>query len=81
MTEHLTDDGLAPDTPVRFRAKRSMGELVNSVTGTSLDPEQMWAMTDCASRVVVMQMEGQEPCQQRILSFAVVRYMPVMAVL
>jgi len=41
----LTDDDFLPGT-VRFRAKRSMGELVNTVTGTSLDPEQLWAMTD-----------------------------------
>lgn len=47
----LTDDDLAADAPVRFRAKRSMGELVNSVTGTSLDPEQMWAMTDYPSAI------------------------------
>jgi len=40
----ITDDDLVVGQPVRFQAKRSMAELVNSISGTYPDPDQLWAM-------------------------------------
>ena len=42
----ITDDDLVVGAPVKYRAKRSQGELVNAVSGTSPDPAKLWAMTD-----------------------------------
>lgn len=42
----ITDDDLVVGAPVRYRERRSMGELVNTVSGTSPDPAKLWAMTD-----------------------------------
>lgn len=46
----ITDDDLVAGAPVKYRAKRSMGELVNAVSGTSPDPELLWSMTDYATQ-------------------------------
>lgn len=40
----LTDDDLVIGQPVRWQAKRSMSELVNSISGTYPEREQLWAM-------------------------------------
>lgn len=39
----FTDDDLIDGAPVNYRAKRSMSELINSVYGTYLSREQLWA--------------------------------------
>lgn len=42
----ITDDDIVVDAgePVRWQAKRSMSELVNSISGTHPDPGQLWSM-------------------------------------
>lgn len=40
----FTDDDLIASAPVRFRAKRSQSELVNSVSGNFPDPGNLWSM-------------------------------------
>jgi len=40
----ITDDDLVVGEPVRWQAKRSMSELVNSISGTHPDPGQLWSM-------------------------------------
>jgi len=40
----ITDDDLVVGQPVQWQAKRSMSELVNSISGTYPDKEQLWAM-------------------------------------
>lgn len=40
----ITDDDLVMGQPVRWQAKRSMSELVNSISGTYPEREQLWAM-------------------------------------
>lgn len=40
----ITDDDLVVREPVRWQAKRSMSELVNSISGTHPDPSQLWSM-------------------------------------
>lgn len=40
----ITDDDFIVGADFKFRAKRSMGDLVNSVTGNFPDPDQMWSM-------------------------------------
>lgn len=40
----ITDDDLITTSPVRWRARRSMGDLVNAVTGNFPDPDQYWSM-------------------------------------
>lgn len=40
----LTDADLIVGQPVRWQAKRSMSELVNSISGTYPEREQLWAM-------------------------------------
>lgn len=39
----FTDDDLVVGEPVRFKKKRSMAELVNSVGGTYPEPSNMWS--------------------------------------
>lgn len=40
----ITDDDLISTAPVRWRARRSMSDLVNSVAGNFPDPDQLWSM-------------------------------------
>jgi hypothetical protein len=40
----ITDDDLISTSPVRWRARRSMGDLVNAVSGNFPDPSQYWSM-------------------------------------
>lgn len=40
----ITDDDLISTAPVRWRARRSMSDLVNSVAGNFPDPNQLWSM-------------------------------------
>ncbi len=40
----ITDDDFIVGAPFQFRAKRSMAEIVNSVSGNSPDPAQLWSM-------------------------------------
>ncbi|WP_349366787.1 MAG: phage tail protein [Nitratireductor rhodophyticola] len=40
----ITDDDLVVGEQVRWQAKRSMSELVNSISGTHPDPGQLWSM-------------------------------------
>ena len=40
----ITDADLVVGQPVRWQAKRSMSELVNSISGTYPEREQLWAM-------------------------------------
>ncbi|MCC5777843.1 hypothetical protein H7H48_02175 [Nitratireductor sp. B36] len=40
----ITDDDIVVGEPVRWQAKRSMAELVNSISGTHPDPSQLWSM-------------------------------------
>ncbi|KQZ81868.1 hypothetical protein ASD64_08905 [Mesorhizobium sp. Root157] len=40
----FTDDDLITTAPVRYRAKRSQSELVNSVSGNFPDPDNLWSM-------------------------------------
>ncbi|MFC5584429.1 phage tail protein [Nitratireductor kimnyeongensis] len=40
----ITDVDLVVGEPVRWQAKRSMAELVNSISGTHPDPSQLWSM-------------------------------------
>ena len=39
----FTDDDLIASEPLQFRKHRSMGELVNSVSGTYQEPANMWS--------------------------------------
>lgn len=39
----FTDDDLIDGQPVRYRARRSMSDLVNSVSGNFIDISQVWA--------------------------------------
>lgn len=39
----FTDDDLIDGAPVRYRARRSMSDLVNSVSGNFIDRSQLWA--------------------------------------
>lgn len=41
----LTDDDLVVGEKVRFQARRAMGELVNSVSGTFPNPDNQWGPT------------------------------------
>jgi len=45
----LTDDDLVVGEPVRFQARRSMDELVNSVSGTFPNPDNQWGPTSYES--------------------------------
>lgn len=40
----FTDDDLIITAPVKYRAKRSQSELVNSVSGNFPDPDNLWSM-------------------------------------
>lgn len=40
----ITDDDLISTAPVRWRARRSMSDLVNSVAGNFPHPDQLWSM-------------------------------------
>src|SRR5690606_25756702 len=40
----LTDDDLVDGAPVRFRKTRSMGEVVNSISGNYPEPEEFWGV-------------------------------------
>lgn len=40
----FTDDDLITTAPVKYRAKHSQSELVNSVSGNFPDPENLWSM-------------------------------------
>lgn len=42
----FTDDDLIATAPVRWQAKRSMSELVNSVAGKVASPDEVWSMID-----------------------------------
>lgn len=48
----ITDDDLVVGEPVRWQAKRSMSELVNSISGTHPDPGQLWSMVGYESIVL-----------------------------
>lgn len=48
----ITDDDLVVGEPVRWQAKRSMSELVNSISGTHPDPGQLWSMAGYESIVL-----------------------------
>ncbi|MDQ1183589.1 phage tail protein [Agrobacterium larrymoorei] len=39
----FTDEDIIASEPLRFRKRRSMGELVNSVSGTYQEPGNMWS--------------------------------------
>lgn len=43
IVETFTDDDLITTEPVRFQRRRSMAELTNSVSGTYLDPGNLWS--------------------------------------
>ncbi|TDW21077.1 uncharacterized protein DUF1983 [Rhizobium azibense] len=43
IVETFTDDDLIADEPVRFQRRRSMADLVNSVSGTYPEPENLWS--------------------------------------
>lgn len=40
----LTDDDLIVGAPVKFRRHRSMGEIVNSISGNYTNPDELWSM-------------------------------------
>lgn len=40
----ITDDDLISTAPCRWRARRSMSDLVNSVAGNFPDPDQLWSL-------------------------------------
>ena len=42
----FTDDDLIATAPVRWQARRSMSELVNSVAGKVANPDDVWSMVD-----------------------------------
>jgi len=42
----FTDDALIATAPVRWQARRSMSELVNSVAGKVASPDEVWSMVD-----------------------------------
>ena len=42
----FTDDDLIATAPVRWQARRSMSELVNSVAGKVASPDEVWSMVD-----------------------------------
>ncbi|KQQ70927.1 hypothetical protein ASF70_18970 [Rhizobium sp. Leaf321] len=43
IVETFTDDDLITTEPVSFQRRRSMAELTNSVSGTYLDPGNLWS--------------------------------------
>lgn len=43
IVETFTDDDLITTEPVRFQRRRSMADLTNSVSGTYLDPGNLWS--------------------------------------
>lgn len=43
IVETFTDDDLITTEPVTFQRRRSMAELTNSVSGTYLDPGNLWS--------------------------------------
>jgi hypothetical protein len=43
IIETFTDDDLIADEPVRFQRRRSMADLVNSVSGTYPEPSNLWS--------------------------------------
>ncbi|MBC7280043.1 hypothetical protein [Hoeflea sp.] len=45
----LTDDDMIVGEPVKFQARRSMDELVNSVSGTFPNPDNQWGPTSYAT--------------------------------
>lgn len=47
----FTDDDLVPDEPLRFSAKRTRSELVNTVSGTWRDPEQFYEAVPFKTRI------------------------------
>ncbi|TPN79958.1 phage tail protein [Mesorhizobium sp. B1-1-2] len=40
----ITDDDFVTGAPFQYQAKRSMSDLVNSVSGNAPDPDQLWSM-------------------------------------
>jgi hypothetical protein len=47
----ITDDDFVTGAPFQFRAKRSMAEIVNSVSGNSPDPGQLWSMVGYEAQI------------------------------
>jgi hypothetical protein len=47
----ITDDDFIKTEPVRFRAKRSMSELVNTVSGSYIEPDELWSPLGYPTRV------------------------------
>ncbi len=48
----IYDDDLVPSEANRWQAKRSMSEIVNSISGTHPDPDQLWSMVGYESVVL-----------------------------
>lgn len=47
----FTDDDLITTVPVKYRAKRSQSELVNSVSGNFPDPGNLWSMVGYETQI------------------------------
>ncbi|TPK38706.1 phage tail protein [Mesorhizobium sp. B2-5-3] len=47
----ITDDDFIAGAPFQFQAKRSMSDLVNSVSGNSPDPDQLWSMVGYEAQI------------------------------
>lgn len=50
-TVTITDADIVPDEPFRFSRKRTRSELVNTLAGTWLDPEQFYEAVPFATRI------------------------------
>lgn len=70
----FTDDDLIATARVRYRAKRSMSQLVNSVSGTYPDPDQLWSMVGYETQIATAHLAIDRRTRDIAMSFPQVRH-------